>query len=135
MDRSVLINIVEDNKCSHTHCSYVRAKLARKHQRIIGQPYVKMLKRIIGGNLLTNCPVNIADVSAAEDILLPDEGSLRRKTVRTKTMEVNSIHVNLPMELIAKYQSVILSSDYMFVNGVSFFNTYIQEIKFIASRQ
>ena len=39
------------------------------------------------------------------------------------------------MELIAKYQSVILSADYMFVNGIPFFNTYIRDIKFITSRQ
>ena len=84
---------------------------------------MKILKQIIGRNLLTNCPVNIADFSAAEYIFGPDEGNLHGKTVRSKPQELKSIQVNLPMELIAKYQSVILSSDYMFLNGVSFFNT------------
>ena len=69
-DGEVRINTVEDNKISYTCFSYLRAKLARKLQRIIGRPSVKILKRIIGSNLLTNCLVNIADVSAAEDILL-----------------------------------------------------------------
>ena len=45
------------------------------------------------------------------------------------------MHVNLPMKIIAKYQSVILSADYMFVNGFLFLNTYSHEIKFITSRQ
>ena len=75
------------------------------------------------------------DVSAAEDIFGPDEGSPHEKTVRTKPQEVKSMHGNLPMELIAKYQSVILSADYMFVNGVPFFNTYNRDIKFVTSRQ
>ena len=45
------------------------------------------------------------------------------------------MHINLHMELIEKYQSVILSADYIFVNGVSFFNAYIPDIRFITSRQ
>ena len=81
--------------------------------------------------MLTNCPVNIAEVSATYYILGPDEGSLSRKTVRTKPQEVKSMHANLPMELIAKYQSVILSADYVFVNDAPFFNTYNRDIKFI----
>ena len=64
-------------------------------------------KRIMGRNLPTNCLFNIADVSSTEDIFGTDEGSLRGKTVITKPQEVNYIHVNLPMELIAKYNSVI----------------------------
>ena len=39
------------------------------------------------------------------------------------------------MELAAKYQSVILSTDYMFVNSILFFKTYSRDIRFITSRQ
>ena len=45
MDREVPINTVEDNKCSYTSCSYLRAKLTRKLQRIIGLPSIKILMR------------------------------------------------------------------------------------------
>ena len=45
------------------------------------------------------------------------------------------MHVNLPMKLIAQYQSVILSADYMFVNGIQLFNTYIRDIMFITLQQ
>ena len=38
------------------------------------------------------------------------------------------------MELVAKYQSFIYSTDYMFVNGIPLFNTYICDIRFITSR-
>ena len=134
-DGEFLINTVEDNECRYTRCSYLRTKLAIKLQRIISQPSVKTLKRIICSNLLTNSMVNITDVSAAEDILGPNEGSLCGKTVRTKLREFNSMHVNLPMELIEKYQLVILSAEYMFVNGVSFLNIYSRDIKFITSWQ
>ena len=63
-DKEILINTIEDNKRSYTHFSYLRAKLARKLKRNIGQPSIKTLEWIIGSNLLTNCPVNIANVSA-----------------------------------------------------------------------
>ena len=131
----VLINTIEYNKSSYTRFSYLHVKLDRKLQRIINQPSVKTLKWIIGRNLLTNCPFNIADVSSVKEISGTEEGRLRRKTVRTEPQEVKSTHVNLPMELIVKYQSVILSADYIFVNGVSFFNAYIPDIRFITSRQ
>ena len=45
------------------------------------------------------------------------------------------MHFILPMELIKKYQSVIFFSDYMFVKGIPFFNTYTRDISFIASWQ
>ena len=85
--------------------------------------------------MCTNYPVNIADVSAAEEIFGLDEGILQIKTVRTNPPEVKSVHVNIPMELIARYQSVILSADYIFVNGAPFFNTYSRDIKFTTSQQ
>ena len=75
-DREALINTVEDNKCIYTHLSYLCVKLDIKLQRIIGRTSIKMLKWIIGSNLLTNCLVNISYVSAAEDIFIPDVGSL-----------------------------------------------------------
>ena len=79
--------------------------------------------------------MSITDFSAAEDISVPDEVSLHVKTVRTKPREVKPMHANLTMEIIAKYQSVILSANYMFVNGVLLFNTYIHDINSITSRQ
>ena len=39
------------------------------------------------------------------------------------------------MELISKYHSVILFTDYMFLNSVPFFNTYSCNISFITSLQ
>ena len=88
----------------------------------------------MGRNILTKCPVNIADVNSTDEIFGPYKGSLRRKIARTKSWEVKYIHVNLPMELIAKYQSVILFADYMFVNRILFLNTYSCDIRFITSR-
>ena len=39
------------------------------------------------------------------------------------------------MEVIDKYQLVILSADYIFINGVPLFNTYSHDIDFITSRR
>ena len=83
-DREVFINTVEYNKSNYTCCSYLRVNLDRKLQRIIGRPSFKTLKQIIRRNLLTNCPVNIADVISADDIFGPNEGSLCGETVRTR---------------------------------------------------
>ena len=64
--REVLIKTIEYIKSSYNHCLYLYTKVARKLQRIIGRPSVKMLNQNIGRNMLINCPVNIAGVSDAE---------------------------------------------------------------------
>ena len=107
-DGEVLINTVEANNFSFTRRSYLRAKLARKIQHIIGRPSVKALKLIICRNLLTNCPVSIVDVSDAEDTFLPAEVRLHGKTGRTKIQEVRSQFTNLPMELITNISQLFI---------------------------
>ena len=79
---------------------YLRDKLATKLQRIISWSSIKTFKRIVSRNILTKCPVNISYISAAEEIFIRNEGSLRVKVVRTKPQEVKSMHVNLTMEII-----------------------------------
>ena len=96
---------------------------------------MKTFKRILGRNILINCLVNTADVSDTEDIFFSDKVNLHRNTINTNTCKVKFMHVNLPMELIAKYQSSILSAGYIFVNGIPLFSTYSRDIKFISSQQ
>ena len=83
-DGEVRINTVEDNKISYTCFSYLRAKLARKLQRIIRRPSVNMLKRIIGRNLITNFSVNIAEVNPQKKSSAQmKEASVERQSVQS----------------------------------------------------
>jgi hypothetical protein len=55
--------------------------LARKIQNMIGPPSMQSFIKIIDGNLLKNCPVDRKDILVAEDIMGPNLGSLKGKTV------------------------------------------------------
>jgi hypothetical protein len=78
---TVLVNTVADKKSNYTNRNYKQALLARKIQNMIGRPSLRSFLQIVENNLLKNCPVNRADVLAAEDILGPNLGSLKGKTV------------------------------------------------------
>ena len=79
---------------------------------------------------MINCPISIADVTAAEDIFGKDEGSLHGKTTRSKTHQVKVIYFNIPNHLVERYQSVTLSTEFFF-NGIPFFVTISHHIKFV----
>ena len=63
---------------------------------------------------MINCPISIADVTAAEDIFGKNEGSLHGKTTLSKTYQVKVIYFNIPKHLVERYQSVTLSADFIF---------------------
>ena len=78
-------------------------------------------------------PIPIDYVNAAEDVFSKDEGSLHMKNVFSKTNQLCYSYINIPKHLMERYQSVIVSSDFMFANGISFFITIIHNIKFITA--
>jgi hypothetical protein len=80
-----MVNTVADNKANFTKSAYARAMLARKIQKMIGRPTTKEFHKIIGMNLLPNCPVTRKDILVAKKIFGPDVGSLEGKTVRRGT--------------------------------------------------
>jgi hypothetical protein len=125
-----LIHTVSDKRSSYTAKAYKAAKLARKIQCMIGRPSLQDFLKIVDNNHLVNCPVTRRDVMAAEDILGPDVGSIRGKTVRTSSPQVEHRRTSLPPEIHARYQSVTLGVDIMFINKIAFFVTISNDLKF-----
>ena len=70
-------------------------------------------------------------MNVAEYIFGKDEGYLHGKTTQYKPHQAQAIYVNTPKDLTERYQSVTLSADLMFVNGIPFFVTFSHHIKFI----
>ena len=67
----------------------------------------------------------------AEHIYGPSQAHLKGKTVRRSTDHVADNVSILPATIMAKYMSVILCADIIFINGVRFFTTVSRHIKFI----
>lgn len=129
-DGTVMVNTVANKKSSYTNRAYSRAVTARNIQKMIGRPSTKEFIQIVERNLLPNCPVNRADIMAAEDIFGPDIGSLKGKTVRKSTEHVEIPSITIPSELMSRYCEVIIGADIMYVNKLPFMVTISRNIKF-----
>ena len=131
---SVLITTVTDKQYKYSNRDHSQALLARKIQKIIGRPSTGHFLKIVSNNLLPNCPVTYHDIMAAEDILGPDIGSLKGKTVRKTpdAVKVNKMHV--PKSLSERYHEVIVTADIMYINKVMFLVTISRHLRFATSQ-
>ena len=125
-----LITTVNDKRNNYTNEDYLRAIKARELQIAIGRPNTKDFLRIIGDKLLNNCPINKADIMAAEDIFGSDIGSLKGKTTRKKPNKVRQMIETLPKELMNRYHEVTLCIDIMFVNKLPMLVSISRNVKF-----
>jgi hypothetical protein len=96
---TVLVNTVAKNKAKYTERAYKQATLARRIQDTIGRPSTRDFLKIVAGGMLRNCPITKGDVAAAEDILGPNLGSLKGKTVRHSHDHVPSLVSDVRMTL------------------------------------
>jgi hypothetical protein len=77
----VLVNTVAGNKSRYPAWAYCQAILARKLQTMIGYPSTWDFMKLVDQNLIPNCPIERADILAAEDIFGPNVNSLKGKIV------------------------------------------------------
>ena len=81
----IFLNKVEENKERYTNRYYDRVIVMRKIQNKLGQPSMRTYLKVVKNNLLPNCPINWEGVLVAEDVLGPNVGALKVKTVATRT--------------------------------------------------
>jgi hypothetical protein len=76
---SSTLSTVKDRKQEYTKKEYCNAVLARKVQNIIMFPRVCKYTKIVDSKLITNCPVEWADILAAERIFGTNLRALKGK--------------------------------------------------------
>jgi hypothetical protein len=80
---------------------------------------------------IINCDVTQQDILNAEHIFRPDNGSLKGKTVRKASDQVQSGDlVPIPATIMAHYRNVVLCVDVVKVNKMPFLVTISRAIKF-----
>jgi hypothetical protein len=84
----------------------------------------------VENRLLPNCPITKADILAAEQILGPDVGSLKRKTVRRTPKTVTMGNVTVPDDILRTYRRVTMGADVMYVNKIPFLVTSSRHLHF-----
>ena len=85
---------------------------------------------MVENNLLPGCHLTANDVKTADHICGHDLGSIEGRTVWSSSEQVKIPISNIPPDLMAKYQCVILAVDVMFVNKIPFLITMLHDIKF-----
>ena len=127
---TTLINTVADNKSKYTNDDYLKDLVARTTQKIIGRPSLQTYLLLIDEKRLMSCLVTRTDILATEDILGPEVGSLKGKTVRIGAKSVQVDLEQVPVTIMERYRRVTLGADIMFVNKIPFFVTISRAIKF-----
>ena len=79
-----LINTVAKNKNKYMVKQYSDALKARSIQDIIGQPSTADYIEFVQKGMVPNCPITKEDIVLAEDIMGPNLGSLKGKTVHKR---------------------------------------------------
>ena len=79
---------------------------------------------------LHDCPISKGDIQVADDILGPNLGSLKGKTVWHPNPHVKAATEGVLHDIMKLHQSVTLAIDAVFVNKVPFLITISQNLMF-----
>jgi len=74
--------------------------------------------------------VTTKDVETAKRVFGLDVGTLKGKTVRKKSPVVKNDLIEMPPEILERYQDLVLEIDCMFVNGMPMLTSIDTTIKF-----
>jgi len=124
------ISSVKENMMGYMPCQLKDAKAARKLYRPIGSPSLENMKMILKQNLIEDCTVTTKDAETAKQVFGPDVGTLKGKTVRKKSPIVKNDLIEIPPEILERYQDLVLEIDLMFVNGMPMLTSIYTTIKF-----
>jgi len=125
----VMINTVDSIKNKYTVKEYANAHKARSIQDIIGRPATKDHIEYVEKGLIPNCPITKQDIIRAEDILGPNLGSLKGKTMRRTPgrVTINTLD-DLPDGMLEEHGNVTLTVVIMYINKIPFIVTLSRAI-------
>jgi hypothetical protein len=86
---------------------------------------------LVRNNMISNCPITVADITNTRAIFDPDLASVRGKTVRRTPGPVVADHVAVPRSVVERNRVVTIAADVFFVDSIAFLVTVSQNIKFV----
>jgi len=127
----VFLNTVRENKANYTSRELKGADQARKLYRMLNHPSEEDFAYYLDNNLVLNCPLTSDDAKRALAIYGPEVSTLKGKTTKKQNKGIPNFNpVKIPAPIIAKYNKLRLFIDVFFVNGMPFFHTISQFVKF-----
>ena len=92
---------------------------------MLGSPSKKDLQGLVSGNMITNCPFSLSDVTNAKILYRPDIPRTRGATVRKRPVPVVMDYVAVPRPLVEANKVITLAVDVFFVDGMAFLLTVL----------
>jgi hypothetical protein len=127
----LFLNTVAENKRTYTWRKIEGADKARALYVKIGRPSKIEYTEILQENLIRNCPMTPDNAKHALNIYGPDTATLQGKTVKHQNSSIpNYQAVQILAPIIAQYNNVRLFIDIFWVNGMAYFHTISEWIKF-----
>ena len=125
-----LVTTVADQAKQYTYRQVESAKQARNMQDIMMCPsHFQLAKSAIWH--LANFPVTEHSIQIASDILGPNLGSLKGKTVYRPSPHVEPGIDPVPLNIFDRHRNVTLATGIMFVNKIPFLVTVSWNLKFL----
>ena len=121
--------MVDGQADKYTCHAYKAAAQARHLQNIIMQPGSCQLADVIIKHF-HNCLITKEHIQAADDILGPNLGSLKGKTVCRPNPHVKMQTGGVPPDIMQIHRSITLAIDIMFISKIPFLVTTSQHLKF-----
>ena len=124
------IDTVAARSDKYTKRQIKNAIKARELENIVMRPGNKKFTDVCLPHFKDECPVNKADVKAANNIFGKNLGSLKGKTVHSKQSHVQTNIQPVPPEILKLHKQVTIAIDLMFVNNIPFLVTISRRLRF-----
>ena len=124
------VTTVEENQKGYTSRQFIDAKRARNLYHMLGAPSVDNFKKILRQNLIKNCPVTVEHINIAEKIFGPDIATQKGKSTRPKSPRIVDDQIEIPKEIMEKYNNLLLCIDNMFINQIPLFTSIDKTLRY-----
>eukprot|EP00804_Cyclotella_cryptica_P029934 CCRYP_017818-RB/>CCRYP_017818-RB protein AED:0.41 eAED:0.41 QI:0/0/0/1/0/0/2/0/209 len=129
-DSLVMVQTVCGNFKGYTRKDMDTARMACEVQAMMAHPLDETLKHLVSStNAMRNIDISVPAIANAKKLLGPNLGGVRGKTVRQRPSAMRPESITIPWDLYKWYKNVTLTANVMFVNGLPFLVTLLQDIK------
>ena len=106
-----MVQTVKGSAGGFTNRQVTTARQACCAYNMVGRPSPRDFERMLCANMIKNFPIIVADIKNAHTIFVPDGGSIRSKTVQSRSVPVVSDYISIPLIIMEQNTELDLTGD------------------------
>ena len=106
-----MVQTVEGDSEGFTDHQVTAARQACCAYNMVCRPSPRYFEQMIRANIIKNCPITVTDIKSAHTIFGPDVGSIRGKTVRSRSIPVASDYIAILLIIMEQNSELDLMGD------------------------